>query len=513
MTKIRIKRAIVSVHNKRDLSLLAEYFLNYDVEVLSTGGTAKFLKKYNQKIKITDIADFTNYNEILNGRVKSLHPMIHSGILARKNNKKHENDLKKINVPYVDLVVVNLYPFEKVSQNLKYSQEDCIENIDIGGPTLIRGAAKNYDSVTVLTSPNQYQDFLKEVNKNKNLVTKNFRRQCAKIAFETTAYYESLISQWFNKDNDSISQDVTAIPIKKISVLRYGENPHQKASVYRFGKNNFLKVSGKDLSYNNICDAEIAAELANHFTKSSCVILKHGNPCGVALDDKQEKAYMKALKCDRISAFGGVVAFNKTLSLKTATQIDKIFTEIVVAPQFTTESLELLKLKKNLILIRYRPSKIKTLMQIKSTNNFLLIQDKDNKIISRKELVVKTNIKPKKNSIDDMIFGFIISKYINSNAIVLANELSTVGIGVGQTSRLDSAYQAIKKMNDNFKKINPIMASDGFFPFPDIVDLCSTNNIIGIIQPGGSKNDKEVIISANHHKIPLVFTGVRHFKH
>ena len=286
MTKIEIKRAIVSVHDKSFLSLLADYFIKYKIEVLSTGGTARFLKNYSAKLKIIEISEFTNFSEILDGRVKSLHPKIHSGILAKKKDKNHIKELKKIKTPFIDLVVVNLYPFEKVVNDQKSGKQKCIENIDIGGPTLIRGAAKNYDNVTVLTDPNQYNSFLEIVYKNHNQIPKSFREYCAIVAFEKTSYYDGVISNWFNKDNPDFCNEKISLIFNKISQLRYGENPHQKAALFNLKENPLIKVSGKDLSFNNIYDLEVAMELAQQFQESSCVILKHGNPCGVALDKK-----------------------------------------------------------------------------------------------------------------------------------------------------------------------------------------------------------------------------------
>ncbi len=512
MKTIKIKRAVVSVYDKTNLNLLADYFIKNDIQVLSTGGTSNFLKKYSKSINLIEIADFTKFNEILGGRVKSLHPYIHSGILAKKSDFNHKKELEKINVPFVDLVVVNLYPFEKVINETESTKEKCIENIDIGGPTLIRSAAKNYENVTILSEPSQYELFLKETKKN-NSTSKTFREDCAKLAFENTAFYEAVISNWFNKDESHYCKEKITIPLKKISRLRYGENPHQKAALFRLGTNNFQKISGKELSYNNINDLEIATELAEQFSKASCVILKHGNPCGVALDTIQAKAYNKALQCDKESAFGGIVAFNRKLSIDTAKEINNLFTEVVIAPGFSFESKKLLSQKKNLILVEYISSKNKTKLHFKSSRNFLLLQNKDNKIITRKNIIVKTRKKPKEKVIEDMIFAFVVSKYVNSNAIVLVEDLATKGIGVGQTSRFDSAQQAIKKMKSNFKKFNPVLASDGFFPFPDIVKLCSKHNISGIIQPGGSKNDESVIEESNKKGIPHVFTGIRHFKH
>ena len=513
MPKIAIKRAIVSVHDKSLLSLLADYFIKYKIEVLSTGGTARFLKDYSSKLKIIEISEFTNFSEILDGRVKSLHPKIHSGILAKKKDKNHIKELKKTEIPFIDLVVVNLYPFEKVVNNQKSGRQKCIENIDIGGPTLIRGAAKNYDNITVLTHPNQYNSFLEIVEKNQNQIPKSFREYLAILAFEHTSYYDGVISNWFNKNNSNFCNEKISLTFNKISNLRYGENPHQKAALFKLKENPLVKISGKDLSFNNIYDLEVAMELAQQFQVSSCVILKHGNPCGVALDKKQHIAFDKALNCDKISAFGGIVAFNKKLTTETAKRIKNLFIEILIAPDFSLESKNILCKKKNLILVQYNAVNRKTSLHLKTTRNFLLLQDKDNKIINKKDLTIKTKITPSDRDKKDMIFSFIIAKYLNSNAIVLAQNQATVGIGVGQMNRLEAAKQAIKKMKSHLKKYNPVLASDGFFPFSDIVKLCSKNNIRGIIQPGGSKNDKEVIDVANKNKISLVLTGIRHFKH
>jgi len=512
MNKVKITRAIISVHNKNHLSSLAKYLIKNNVEILSTGGTAKFLREFDKDAKIIDISQFTEFDEILEGRVKSLHPKIYSGILGKKNLRSHNTQLKNINVPFVDLVVVNLYPFEDVSTNKMSTKHDCIENIDIGGPSLIRAAAKNFDHVVVLSDPTQYKDFIKEAQNNNNSISLKFRHKSAQIAFENTAHYEATISRWFNQKK-KFNENKLSIPLKKISNLRYGENPHQKGALFELEKNNFKKISGKELSYNNIYDAEIASELAHQFNKNSCVILKHGNPCGVALNDNQTNAYLNALKCDSRSAFGGVVAFNKALTGETAKELKKIFTEIIIAPNFSQTSKQILSEKKNLILIQYKPSKSKLKLHFKTTKNFVLAQDKDEKRITYKDIEIKTKKIPSKKLLNDMIFAYTVSKYLNSNAIVVAQNLSTVGIGSGQTSRLDSAELAIKRMRKIGKTKNVVMASDGFFPFPDIVKLCAKNMIYWIIQPGGSKNDSSVIEMSNKKKISMVFTGIRHFKH
>ncbi len=513
MSKINIRKALVSVSDKSFLEKIANYFLKYNISALSTGGTYGFLKKEFPKLKLTEIASYTSFKEILDGRVKTLHPLVHAGILAKNNKPSHLKQLDELGITSIDLVVINLYPFEKFSNNPKSSESECLENIDIGGPSMIRGAAKNFQSTAILTSPEQYEDFIKEAELNNNHISLNTRKELAKLAFCKTAYYDSIIANWFLQKNELLDITNSSLPLKREKILRYGENPHQKASVFSFGRNKLKKISGKDLSYNNICDLEIAIELAEQFNIPSCVILKHGNPCGVSLNNNQTLAYKSALLCDPISAFGGVVAFNQSLSKSSAKEILKLFTEVVVAPDFDDDALKLLMSKKNLILIKYSSAKRKTLFSIKSTRNFLLIQEKDRLLLSKNDICIKTKKKVSDKHLEDMIFGFIVAKYINSNAIVLTKNLSTLGIGIGQTNRLASAKIAMKQMKKNFPKTNAILSSDGFFPFPDIVKLCSKNNISGIIQPGGSINDKLVIEEAEKSNIPMVFTGTRHFKH
>ncbi|MDA9751349.1 bifunctional phosphoribosylaminoimidazolecarboxamide formyltransferase/IMP cyclohydrolase [Alphaproteobacteria bacterium] len=514
MSKINIKKAIVSVSDKNLLNKIGKYFLKYNIVVLSTGGTYKFFKENFPNLKIKEISSFTNFNEILDGRVKTLHPLIHAGILANKANPSHLKQLKLLGISSIDLVVINLYPFEKISTKKKSSRTECIENIDIGGPSMIRGAAKNYKSIAVLTSPEQYDNFIREAELNNNHISLNTRKELAKLAFCKTAYYDSLIANWFLKKDELLGIEQSSVPLKKERSLRYGENPHQKASIFSFGKNKITKISGKDLSFNNIYDLEIAMELAEQFNAPSCVILKHGNPCGVALNNKQTLAYKKALLCDPISAFGGVVAFNQSLSKSTAKEILKLFTEVVVAPSFDDDALKLLKNnKKNLILIQYLSTREKNLFSLKSTRNFLLVQEKDQLVVSKNDIHMKTKKKVNNKHLEDMIFGFIVAKYVNSNAIVLVENLSTLGIGIGQTNRIASAKIAMEQMKKNFPKAKAILASDGFFPFPDIVKLCSKNNISGIIQPGGSLNDELVVKEAEKNNIPMAFTRSRHFKH
>ena len=470
---LKIKQAIVSVSDKTNLNILSDYFVKNRVKVLSSGGTYKFLKKINSNLDIHLIEDLTKFKEILDGRVKTLHPKIHAGILSNKKNPNHAKQLRELEITTTDLVVVNLYPFEKNSEKFSSFEKKCIESIDIGGPAMIRGAAKNFENVAVLTSPNQYKSFVKYVEKNNNSISLKERRKFATVAFEHTAYYDSLIANWFRKNDKLLEAESSSIPLKKINKLRYGENPHQKASVYSFGKNEILKLSGKDLSYNNICDLEIAVDLAHQFSNPACVIVKHGNPCGVAINKSVLKAYENALKTDPISAFGGIVAFNKTLNFKTAEKILKLFTEVVIAPNFETEAMKLLSTKKNLIIIKYKQQKKNTNLFLKTTQNFLLIQERDNKIVKPHQVKQMTKTKINKKNMDDMIFGFIVAKYINSNAIVLIKDFATVGIGCGQTNRLDSSKLAIKHMKKNFKNTKAVLASDGFFFLFQILLSCA----------------------------------------
>ena len=456
-----------------------------------------------------EIGFYTGFKEILDGRVKTLHPLIHAGILAKKNYPSHIKQLDELKITPIDLVIINLYPFEKFSNNIKSSESECIENIDIGGPSMIRAAAKNFESCVVLTSPDQYDSFIEEAESNKNHISLITRKELAKSAFRKTAYYDGLIANWFMQNDELLETNHSSLPLKRINTLRYGENPHQKAAVFSFGKNKISKISGKDLSYNNIYDLEIAMELAEQFIMPSCVILKHGNPCGVSLGKTQSKAYKKALKCDPVSAFGGIVAFNKSLSKETAKDISKLFTEVVVAPDFDREAIEFLSNKKNLILVKYASSKEKTLISLKSTRNFLLVQEKDLSIVSRKNIVIKTKKKVTKKQLEDMIFGFIVAKYVNSNAIVLSKNLTTTGIGVGQTNRLASAKQELQ-MRKNFKI--PQYLPRWFLSISRYIKLCSKIRY-WIIQPGGSLKDELVIKEAEKNNIPMVFTGTRHFKH
>ena len=509
----KIKNALISVSDKTNLELLAPFFEKHKIKIYSSGGTSKYLNNINNNLDVTEISQFTDFPEILDGRVKTLHPMIHGGILAKKSNRKHIADCKKNNINFFDLVIVNLYPFEQSIDNNE-SVENCIENIDIGGPTLIRSAAKNFENVLVIVSKSQIVSLTKILEENKEINLK-IRKDFAREAFKYTAYYESIISKWFNEEDDSFFNYDVALPMKKIRNLRYGENPHQKASIFKFGKNNINQLSGKDMSFNNINDIDVATSLAFELSNSSCVIVKHGNPCGVAVSNSQDKSYRLAFETDPTSAFGGIVAFNKNLEIKTAKKILKNFTEVVIAPKVSKSVREILVRKKNLILIEYKKTREKIKKyEIKTSQNFLMVQERNFKKILKTDLAFVTKEKPNSNEVEDMLFGSTVCKFVNSNAVVLVEKKRVIGIGVGQTNRIQAAKHAIKKGLKKAKNVkNVVLVSDGFFPFSDIIDLCKKVSLKLIVQPGGSIRDREIIKRADEEQIKMVFTGIRNFKH
>ena len=514
MNKLKIRRALVSVYDKTNIELLIPYFEKYDIKVFSTGGTYKFLKKTSPRLNLFEISNLTDFPEILDGRVKTLHPIVHAGILADKNNKKHNLQLQELKIEPFDLVIVNLYPFENAISKKQNTFEECIEFIDIGGPSMMRAAAKNFKNIAVISHKDQINQFLESCYKSNNLIDLDSRRIMAAEAFKISAFYEGTISSWFNKQEKVAFQDLISLPLRKYKDLKYGENPHQKASIYQLSNNSLKQVSGKEISYNNINDIDVAIELAFEFDNQSCVIVKHGNPCGVSVSDKQENAYKRALKSDPVSAFGGIVAFNNELQLSAAKLLKNIFTEVVIAPKISDDAKSCLSSKKKLILIEYRSKKQENGLHYKSTKNFLLIQEYNSKLINKKNLKIVTKKKPSAETMEDLLFAFTVCKYVNSNAIVIAKDRMVTGIGVGQTNRLDSTKHAINHSLKNFKKKKGIvLASDGFFPFPDIIKICFDSGIRAIIQPGGSINDKAIILEADKLGITVIFTGIRHFKH
>ncbi len=506
-----IKRALISVYDKSKLIDLVKVLEKFGVEIFSSGGTFDFLKKEFRSVK--PLSEISGISSLLDGRVKTLHPYVHAAILARRDSEKHLNDLKEAGVEPFDLVVVNFYPFEKMLEKEQTSELEVIENIDIGGPTLVRSAAKNYESVVIVSSINQYDNLIRELKEHNGLTTVDFRRMLAAEAFQRIVEYDIAISNYFNKEvNLNIS-----LSIEKI--LRYGENPHQSGKVYGNFLKTFHPIHGKEISYNNILDIVSASELVLEFDKVACAIIKHNSPCGVAIGKSTFEAFEKALKCDPISAFGGIVAFNQKIDKRTAEKLNEIFLEVVVAPEFDNDALEILKKKKDRRLVQfekdYRKRKsLFNLNEIRSIPDGLLVQSKDNVVINRDELEFVTYQKPDEDEIEDMIFAFTVAKYVRSNAIVFAKSGMTLGIGGGQTSRIDAVKIAIMKAGEfNHDLENSVVASDGFFPFADAVEIAAKAGAKSFIQPGGSIRDSEVIKFANDNNIKMVLTKIRHFKH
>ena len=509
----KIKTALISVSDKSNLKSILQTLKRYNIKLISSGGT--FLAIQKLKYKCLDISDFTGFNEILDGRVKTLHPKVHAGILSKRSNKKHLNDLKKNNFENIDLVIVNFYPFEKVLTQTK-NHEKIIENIDIGGPAMVRAAAKNYNDVTVIASNKQYSDLLNELNENKGATTLNFRKRMSQFAFTETAYYDSLISNYFNEISN------TKFPHKKIIFgnlnkrLRYGENPHQESAIYTKNNDlNMVKIHGKELSYNNYNDIFSALAITKTLPKNrGTVIVKHTNPCGVSILKNNLDSYKAALACDPISAFGGIVSCNFKINLKIASELNKIFLEVIIANGFDKDALKILKLKKNLRLIDSTNYFSNEILKFNSFDNSFLIQSDDNKEFKKKDFKVVSKRKPTKTQFDNLIFAFNVCRFVKSNSIVIVSNHSTVGVGSGQPSRLDSCQIAIDKMKKFADIKNEIVAaSDAFFPFVDGIEKLIQSGVTAIIQPAGSIRDKEIIKFANKTDTVLVFSKTRHFRH
>ncbi len=511
----KIKKAIISLSDKSEIKLILNTLKKYRVDVISSGGTSREIKKLGYKC--TEVSEYTNTDEILDGRVKTLHPKLYAGILSKRENKNHKKELKKNNYNEIDLVIVNFYPFEKTLKNTK-SHNKLVEKIDIGGPTLVRAAAKNYKYTTVLTSPNQYREFILDLEKNKGATSLEFRKKLSQEAFNLTAYYDSIISEYLNIENNVHFPQKKTIHGNLIEVLRYGENPHQKSAIYsKYNNLGILQLSGKKLSYNNYNDIYAALNISQTLPKNTgTVIVKHANPCGVSVNKSKIDSYKEALACDPISAFGGIVSCNFKVKKKIALELSKIFLEVVVGLGFDKESQKILKRKKNLRLIDASKLKGDNLFSIKSDFNSLLLQSVDKKIFKKKNFKVVSKIKPSKKIYNDLIFAFNVCRNVKSNAIVLTRNTSTIGIGSGQPSRLDSCKIAIEKMK-KFQKITKddlIMgASDAFFPFIDGIETLVQNGVSAIIQPSGSIRDKEIIKFADKLGVILVFSKTRHFKH
>ena len=509
----KVKRALISVSDKEKLKPLLTTLKKHNIKILSSGGTYKKIKKL--KFKVTEISNFTGSPEILDGRVKTLHPKIHGGILNKRGNKKHLKDIKQNNIENIDLVIVNFYPFEKVIKN-KLSHQNIIENIDIGGPAMVRAAAKNYNDVTVITSLNQYDELINELKKNDGSTSLEFRKKMAQEAFSETAYYDSLIADYFNKITNTYFPQKKIFHSELIKKLRYGENPHQKSAIYSLDNSlNLNQLHGKQLSYNNFSDIYAALTISKSLPKDiGVVIIKHANPCGVSIIKDKLKCYQSALACDPISAFGGIVSFNFKVGPKLALELNKIFLEVIVANKFDNEAIKILKKKKNIRLIDASNFVLNKNYKIYSSNNAILLQNEDKLKFSHKDFRIVSKIKPNAKQMKNLIFAFNVCRYVKSNAIVLACNNSTVGIGSGQPSRLDSCQIAINKMK---KFVNPskeiVAASDAFFPFVDGIEKLIQSGVSAVIQPSGSINDKNIIRYANDTNTILVFSKTRHFKH
>jgi len=528
MTDHRVTRALLSVSDKSGLIDFARALAGYGIDLVSTGGTAKAIAAAG--LKVTDVSELTGFPEMMDGRVKTLHPKVHGGLLAIRGNAQHAQSMKDHGIAPINLLVVNLYPFEAtVDKGAGF--EECIENIDIGGPAMIRAAAKNHDDVAVVVEPEDYRAVLDELAANKGATTLPLRRRLAAKAYARTAAYDAAISNWFAAVLKNDAPDFRSLGGRLIQALRYGENPHQNAAFYRTpdrrpGVATARQLQGRELSYNNINDTDAAYECIAEFDAArtaACVIVKHANPCGVAEGADLVGAYRKALACDSTSAYGGIVALNRTLDADAARAITEIFTEVIIAPDATEEAIAIVGTRRNLrLLLAGGPPDPRTAgLTAKTVAGGLLVQSRDNAVVDDMTLKVATRRAPSDAEMRDLKFAFRVAKHVKSNTIVYAKDLATVGIGAGQMSRVDSARIAARKAQDaadEAKLAEPmtkgsVVASDAFFPFADGLLVAIEAGATAVIQPGGSVRDDEVIKAADDHGVAMVFTGVRHFRH
>lgn len=517
---VKIKRALISVSDKTGILGFAKDLNSLGVEILSTGGTAKLFRE--NSIAVKEVSEYTGFPEMLDGRVKTLHPKIHAGLLALRDNAEHTKTLKEHDIGLIDMVVVNLYPFEKTTQKPNVTIEEVIENIDIGGPSMLRSAAKNHRSVAVICNPARYNQIIEELKKNKGVLSEELMRSLAIEVFGRTSQYDAAINNYLNnyfkKQAGDIFPKELTLNFEKIQDLRYGENPHQKAAFYRTagmvqGLSTMKQLWGKELSFNNILDLNAAVNIVKEFDNPAVVFIKHNNPCGVAENKDILKAYKDAWSCDKLSAFGGILSVNRKIDLALAKLIAKSgFLECIVCPEFTQDALGLLKDKKNLRLLEL-PGLIEKSsgLDFKKVNAGLLLQDEDSLTLDEKTLKVVTKVKPAKKELESLIFAWKVAKHVKSNAIILARGTKTVGIGAGQMSRVDSVFISTKKAGELAK--GSVLASDAFFPKEDAITLAAKYKIKAIIQPGGSIADEQIIKTADKHKIAMVTTGIRHFRH
>ncbi len=512
------KFALISVSDKSNIENIANYLKENNFEIISTGGTYKILE--DLEVPVKSVTEITNFPEIMDGRVKTLHPSIHAGILARKEDEKTLEDL---NIHRIDVLIVNFYPFENIINKKNSTFEEAIKNIDIGGPAMVRAAAKNFENCCVLTDPNDYSLFIENFDPKLSL-NEDFNKKMSLKAFESVAKYDICIANYLSEQTTD-EKFPKYFSFEKLNDLRYGENPHQNASIYKVSEKKRTSIidsklhQGKELSYNNIVDGDAALSCVVNFRDPSCVIVKHANPCGVSSDKNLKQAYKNAYVTDPVSSFGGVIAFNRKIEKDLLEDIlENQFVELIIAPDFSDESIEFIKIKKNIRIIEYLEEynlNNNNINQIKSINNGILIQNEDfseNDILKKYEIV--SDKSPSEEELEDLYFSWLVAKYVKSNAIVFAKDKKTLGIGAGQMSRIDSTlFASIKAESQKLNLKNAVMASDAFFPFPDNVEKAADLGISAIIQPGGSQNDDIVIKRANELNISLVFTGIRHFRH
>ena len=507
-----IKRALLSVSDKTGIIDFARELKRFNVEIISTGGTARALR--DAGIEVRDISDVTGFPEMMDGRVKTLHPRVHGGLLALRDNAEHVAAMQEHGIEPIDMVVVNLYPFAETISRAGVTREEAIEQIDIGGPAMIRSAAKNSNHVAVVVDPAQYPLLIEELREQEGSLLISTLQRLAAQAFQHTAQYDATVSSYLADEKDQFPLRLVSA-FKKISDLRYGENPHQVASLYQSqisgGIANAEILSGKEMSFNNYVDAEAAWQLVCDFRDTACAIIKHTNPAGVGLGQTAADAYGKAIATDPVSAFGGIVSFNRPVDLAAAQEVTKIFTEVVIAPDYEPAALELLQTKKNLRVIRMRAGEQNDQLEFRQISGGVLVQTKDVHELRKEDLKVVTERQPTDEEIRALLFAWTVCKHTKSNAIVYARVDQTVGVGAGQMSRVDSVK--IGAMRAQLPVAGSVLASDAFFPFRDGLDEAARHGITAVIEPGGSVRDDEVIAAANEHGLAMVFTGVRHFKH
>lgn len=520
-----IQSALISVSDKTGLVEFAKELAAMNVSILSTGGTAELLKKNG--IAVTEVADYTGFPEMMDGRVKTLHPKVHGGILARRDMASHMDAIAKHGINTIDMVVVNLYPFQQTVAKADCTLEDAIENIDIGGPAMLRSAAKNYKDVAVVCDPADYADIIAEMKKNDGSLSTDTKFELSKKTFSHTAQYDGAIANYMSSlkadkkhQNRKAYPEILNLQFEKVQDMRYGENPHQSAAFYREKDiepgtlASYRQLQGKELSYNNISDADAAWECVKNFDEPACVIIKHANPCGVAVGKDLLDAYQKALQTDPEAAFGGIIAFNGELDGRTSEEVSKLFVEVLIAPSFTEEAKSIFNRKKNLRLLEISLGKNNNAFDMKRVGGGLLVQSPDIVDVISTDLKIVTRQQPTPQQMADMLFASKVVKFVKSNAIVFCGNGMALGIGAGQMSRVDAARTAtMKAENAGLSLKGSVVASDAFIPFRDGLDIVANAGATAVIQPGGSVRDPEVIAAADEHGIAMVFTSIRHFRH